>query len=626
MAEIELKTIETVSNQPFRKLVTTIGELPSAFIESMSYYEMLAWMVNWLETTVIPAVNNNAEAVKELQDLFVELKTFVDTYFENLDVQEEINNKLDAMVEAGTLQEIIADYLNSRAVFGFDTVADMKAATNLINGSYARTLGYYSKNDGGGALFKIRTITNDDTIDETTIYEMENDDTLIAELIIDETMNVKQFGVKADGTTDNTAKLNAIISLGYPKLYFPDGEYKIDSRIDISSIYEIEGQTRSKTIIKALNGFNWSARSGKILHNFTLDGVSINNETYNTGLEGILAFGKLENVSIKNYYIGFKPLTGSWINNFDNIYISYCTNGIYNNSISTFNDNTFVNCVFQHISNDCINISGDVNNFIGCDFEFSHYCFNRSGRLLNIDKCYIEGNDRIINVNEASFQSEVFISNSWLLAPSALNVTNGWLACLFKVTSYDTTTASLSINNCEIRNVVKDTIKPFSFQGNGNKSYWGINLENNSYYDIKTSSSYKIYYSDLIDFTTCTDYGKTGNSITFHTDLPLYKFNGIYAFRKSLGNKMGALSSNQLMELKGHYAVEQSNSVIEITPDYKFVNLYPQLNNIPVMIRFSDNTIDFARMSVDGNKFYIYPNYNSRTTAEVIFDCSYINQ
>ena len=51
------------------------------------------------------------ETVDEYIAKFVELKDFVDTYFENLDVQEEINNKLDAMVEDGTLQQIIGNYL-----------------------------------------------------------------------------------------------------------------------------------------------------------------------------------------------------------------------------------------------------------------------------------------------------------------------------------------------------------------------------------------------------------------------------------------------------------------------------------------------------------------------------------
>ena len=44
---------------------------------------------------------------------FVELKDFVDDYFDNLDVQEEINNKLDVMAEDGTLADIISGVINS---------------------------------------------------------------------------------------------------------------------------------------------------------------------------------------------------------------------------------------------------------------------------------------------------------------------------------------------------------------------------------------------------------------------------------------------------------------------------------------------------------------------------------
>jgi len=52
------------------------------------------------------------ETVDEYIAKFVELKDFVDTYFENLDVQEEINNKLDAMAEDGTLQSLIYEAIN----------------------------------------------------------------------------------------------------------------------------------------------------------------------------------------------------------------------------------------------------------------------------------------------------------------------------------------------------------------------------------------------------------------------------------------------------------------------------------------------------------------------------------
>lgn len=101
-----LENIETIES-PFRRFVTTIGVFPTAFTDAMTYYECLAYLVKYLEETVIPAVNENAEALEELQTLYVQLKSYVDNYFENLDVQEEINNKLDEMAEDGTLTDLL---------------------------------------------------------------------------------------------------------------------------------------------------------------------------------------------------------------------------------------------------------------------------------------------------------------------------------------------------------------------------------------------------------------------------------------------------------------------------------------------------------------------------------------
>lgn len=100
-----MKEIEKVG--AFTKMCCTIGNLPTSYMISMTYEEQLIWLCNYLEKTVIPAVNNNAEATEELQRLYLELKRYVDDYFENLDVQEEINNKLDEMAESGELADII---------------------------------------------------------------------------------------------------------------------------------------------------------------------------------------------------------------------------------------------------------------------------------------------------------------------------------------------------------------------------------------------------------------------------------------------------------------------------------------------------------------------------------------
>lgn len=77
--------------------------IPLAFDESMSYYETLCGVLSLLKTQE-EVVNNNA-------DLLAELELYVQNYFKNLDVQEEINNKLDEMAISGQLEEIINESL-----------------------------------------------------------------------------------------------------------------------------------------------------------------------------------------------------------------------------------------------------------------------------------------------------------------------------------------------------------------------------------------------------------------------------------------------------------------------------------------------------------------------------------
>lgn len=169
---MDLKKVETI--KPFTRFLMTIGELPSSYLVSMTYEEQLLWFCNFLQNTVIPTVNNNAEAVIELQE-------FVSNYFENLDVQEEINNKLDEMAESGELTEIIAEYLSLAALFCYDTIADMAASENLDNGSSVYCLGKDTYNDGKGAFYKIREITSGDTVDGYNIVAITNNVTVVGE-------------------------------------------------------------------------------------------------------------------------------------------------------------------------------------------------------------------------------------------------------------------------------------------------------------------------------------------------------------------------------------------------------------------------------------------------------------
>ena len=111
------------------------------------------------------------ETIEEYITKFNDLHDYVHDYFDNLDVQEEINNKLDAMAEAGTLQEIITAYIQANVAWCFDTVADMKTATNLVDGSYAQTLGYSAIGDGNNGLYYI---TETGTADDVNVIALDS--------------------------------------------------------------------------------------------------------------------------------------------------------------------------------------------------------------------------------------------------------------------------------------------------------------------------------------------------------------------------------------------------------------------------------------------------------------------
>ena len=98
-------------NNPSPFIVFCQKTIPLAFDESMSYMEAIYAFKAYLENEVVPAVNTNAQAVEELTALVNQMQEYIDHYFDNLDVQEEIDNKLDEMVTTGQLQELINNYL-----------------------------------------------------------------------------------------------------------------------------------------------------------------------------------------------------------------------------------------------------------------------------------------------------------------------------------------------------------------------------------------------------------------------------------------------------------------------------------------------------------------------------------
>lgn len=164
--------------------------------DAINLYGILSKIKEYLNNVIAneQIVTENQES---LYNSFNDLYDYVEYYFENLDVQDEINNKLDEMAENGTLEEIIAQYLTLNGLIIFNTLENMKNAENIVEGSTIKTLGFYSKNDCGGNIYKVRKIVNTDVVDNRTIISLNNYNDLIAEIIFENNeVDIRKLGAK----------------------------------------------------------------------------------------------------------------------------------------------------------------------------------------------------------------------------------------------------------------------------------------------------------------------------------------------------------------------------------------------------------------------------------------------
>lgn len=352
--------------KPFRRYCITIGNLPTSFMESMTYYECLVWLVNFLENEVIPAVNNNGKVVEELQEKFVELKTYVDNYFDSLDVQQEINNKLDAMVEDGTLDTIISKYIvgfginvKSYGAKGDDTTDD----TTSINNAIA-----YAKNNGYSTVYfpkGVYKITDNINIDFSNFKLIGIDDVTLN--YYGEGTSLNLITIKGNNANDyienieiNNIKISGInqtykggFSMDTPKITSPMPLYKGIKTID--SIY-VKNLTIKNCQIIDIYGEG-------IITKYCNDVKIINNKLYDVGAGNIAQNGP----------------TG-----YDSFGDGIACFFSYNCSVS---DNTIINKRIYQENRGGVNASGKLCGRSGLEYEY----------LINFNASTDNYNDPVYN-------------------------------------------------------------------------------------------------------------------------------------------------------------------------------------------------------------------------------------
>lgn len=305
---------------------------PADELAGLSYYEILCKIhkklgevieqVNSNETNIQNFTDDMLSKYKALLSEWNRTKEWIEHYFDNLEVQEEVNNTLDEMLASGQFEDIIFNFFQINAIF--NTVAEMKRSTTLQPGQKVSTLGYYSVNDGGGAQYILKTSP------DNTKWNEQLTDNLYAELISNDISYPKMCGYRASNPAETNNSILQFLCNNTKTIDLPD-----------DNIYAIGTITISKSI-KIKNG---KVNGGFILNpNMSVKNVVFDNIFFQSTINNNAAITMGGKRSQHQYII------------VNNCYINGYKYGIY------FTDGTIHQGIFR-------------SKFTNCTIQECNYCF-----------------------------------------------------------------------------------------------------------------------------------------------------------------------------------------------------------------------------------------------------------
>lgn len=383
---------------------TQIGDVTKEFLGATEATQAILEQIN--------------EILIEVQKLKTELNRQIAT------TNETLTTALKAANEAMTS----AQSINIRT---FNSVEEMKASNTLKAGALAKTQGFYTAGDGGGADYLITDNIGDDVVDELSLITLQNN--LYAKLLIKDFINIKWFGAYVDGEHDDSTAFNTCVEFLQrtkkeveqiqalavkTKVVIPHGVMKISSTIKIDiNVMSLDGGG-SVILADGLedNSYaiwvnNWTAKDGYAIYaniisqvgNFILTGTNrfdpVNGFLMGTkeAQEGsaVIGYGgarvRMERIMVQNLYTSITWGSNQYLDSWHNISVNHCHVGLDNLS-SPFNTGeniNFHNSVF--FGNDKMYNTSLTMLFNNCSFDYNTQWFNPPVLRAWLTDCHIEG-------------------------------------------------------------------------------------------------------------------------------------------------------------------------------------------------------------------------------------------
>lgn len=244
----------------FRRFVIQNFPFIEEDFDALTDYGLISKVVEFLNA-VIESTNESSDQVEELTNLYNQLKSYVDNYFDNLDVQDEINKKLDQFASDGTLYRLIND-----DIFG-DINNQILHQSQQINQLEEDQLLNVKKNEAGSISLEMlsQAVREAMTGGSTPVVGVNSVDT---ENIVDGAVTFLKL---EDSIRDNfDINITAVNKgAGQPGFYYPNNNvlggtvlYMLPAEHNITYCYVYNLQ-KGKTY--RFTGFNYSATRGLII-------------------------------------------------------------------------------------------------------------------------------------------------------------------------------------------------------------------------------------------------------------------------------------------------------------------------------------------------------------------------
>ena len=472
--------------------------------------------------------------------------------------------------------ETLINTLNTKPYY-YNTVADMKADTKLKAGDMAVTLGYHTKNDDGKALYKIRTTTNNDVIDERKIIALNNNN-LIAELIVNNKINVKQIGAYGNDTNDDTEILQYAMN-NFDNVYIPKGTYKITNQLNLKSNLHLSGDGAT-SIIKSYFEYNdvikyilISDSTSNSITRTIIDNLQFMNNNVNTLSGGIYVEFSTRGLVLNNLW--FNVISNCirlgdkiWgIASLTNIFATYLADnisdelknlaiGIYCQGNTTYGKNIEIIGTYHYglYLNECsvgswqdTNISGSTSQYLmknGIKIENSND--------IDLNSCWLEqladGSGVLTKTIEVINSKQISLNNMHLSSGSMF-VDNSENVKIYNTRYYTTSVGLRYLNNSKIT-CDKISLGYCNYQANEEYCMGDINIIDFSNQSNENLLNNPILLQGIYEFLSITNSASTKTTNT--TDM----LTGDRCFNFNTSNYQGArVNTSNILENGKKYTI-----------------------------------------------------------------------